>query len=323
MKPAQPTRNEDKRLHALHDLGILDTGREDRFERIVRVAAYVSECPVVAISLVDEDRQWFKAKRGLAVNQTGRSESICGHAIHQLEPFIIEDTLNDRRFDDNPLVTGPPYIRFYAGFPFSLDSEHLLGTLCVIDHQPRKLTEACQRALLDLASIVEHELVMTQQNVIDSLTGIFNRRGFYREITNYLTDDVVIESQHTLLHFDVRQLQEVNHRYGKYAGDKVLIEFAACLTDVFDDVGWIGRLEGCEFAVLLIQQDVDAVEAQVDRFYLRLCRRLSLDRYPFVYSVGLAHFTQIDETVTLETMLLDATSNMRHYPVPTEYQGIG
>lgn len=323
MEPAQPTRHEDKRLHALYDLGILDTGREDRFERIVRVAAYVSDCPVVAISLVDEVRQWFKAKRGLAVNQTGRSESICGHAIHQLEPFIIEDTLNDRRFDDNPLVTGPPNIRFYAGFPFSLDSEHLLGTLCVIDHKPRQLTDACERALSDLARIVEHELVMTQQNVIDPLTSVFNRRGFYREVTSYLTDEMVIEDQHTLLHFDVRQLQGINRHYGKHAGDGVLRAFAACLRDVFDDTGWIGRLEGCEFAVLLIQQDVDAVEAQLDRFYLRLCRRLSSERYPFVYSVGLAHFTQIDETVTLETMLLDAMNDTRTYPVPSETRDIG
>ncbi|OOE51054.1 sensor domain-containing diguanylate cyclase [Salinivibrio kushneri] len=323
METARPTHNEQQRLHALHDLGILDTGHEDRFERIVRVAAYVSDCPVVAISLVDEQRQWFKAKRGLAVNQTSRSESICGHAIQQLEPLIVEDTLNDSRFADNPLVTGPPYIRFYAGFPFSLDSEHLLGTLCVIDHHPRELTDACQRALSDLARIVEHELIMTQQNVIDPLTGVFNRRGFYREVNSYLTDDVVIEDQHTLLHFDVRQLQGVNQRYGKHAGDKVLKEFAGCLTDVFGDLGWIGRLEGCEFAVLLIQQDVDAVEAQLDRVYLRLCRRLSLERYPFIYSVGLAHFSQIDETVTLETMLLDATSDTRRYAVPEETRHIG
>ncbi|WP_439437718.1 diguanylate cyclase domain-containing protein [Salinivibrio costicola] len=126
-----------------------------------------------------------------------------------------------------------------------------------------------------------------------------------------------------MLHFDVRQLQGINRHYGKHAGDGVLRAFAACLRDVFDDTGWIGRIEGCEFAVLLIQQDVDAVEAQLDRFYLRLCRRLSSERYPFVYSVGLAHFTQIDETVTLETMLLDATNDTRTYPVPSETRNIG
>ncbi|WBA13814.1 GGDEF domain-containing protein [Salinivibrio proteolyticus] len=318
MTPAQPTNNEVQRLHLLHDLGILDTGREDRFERIVRVAAYISACPIVAISLVDEHRQWFKAKRGLAVNQTGRSESICGHAIHQLEPLVVSDTYLDERFADNPLVTGPPFIRFYAGFPFSLDNEHILGTLCVIDRQPRELDGPCQRALADLAHIVEHELTMTQQNVLDPLTGLLNRRGFKREISEYLNDDLVIEDRYTLLHFDVRQLHQLNHDYGKLAGDQILKTFARCLNDVFDDVGWIGRIEGCEFAALLIQQDADAVDNQLEQLYSRLSQQLSSYRYPFSYTAGLAHFSAVDHTVTLDTMLLDASNEVRHYPLPRE-----
>jgi GAF domain-containing protein len=150
---ALPAR-EDDRLRALHALLILDTPPEARFDRIVAFAAQEFDVPVALISLIDRDRQWFKARLGLAVCETGRDVSFCAHAILQDAPMVIDDALADPRFATNPLVLGEPHIRFYAGAPLETPEGHRLGTLCLIDHQPRQLDAtglAILRALRDLA----------------------------------------------------------------------------------------------------------------------------------------------------------------------------
>lgn len=139
--------NEAARLSSLVKLDVLDTPPEERFDRITRLAKRMFNVPIVLISLVDADRQWFKSKQGLTPNETCRKSSFCAHAIAKLSTtnsleriMEIPDALQDQRFHDNPLVTGDPRIRFYAGFVLKSHDEYNLGTLCIIDTEPRTLS---------------------------------------------------------------------------------------------------------------------------------------------------------------------------------------
>ena len=150
--------DEERRLATLRGLNILDTPAEERFDRLTRMAQRILGVPIVLVSLLDGDRQWFKSKQGLDVSETPRSISFCGHAIHSDEAFVIPDSKVDSRFADNPLVTGAPYIRFYAGQPLKANNGSRLGTLCLIDTKPRQLSWADLDLLRDLGSLVENEL---------------------------------------------------------------------------------------------------------------------------------------------------------------------
>jgi GAF domain-containing protein len=155
--PENPA-NEAARLAFLQSLEILDTEPEEPFERLVRLAKYTLDVPIALVSLIDANRQWFKARVGLGVSETPRSISFCGHALKQRGVFYIPDTLADLRFSDNPLVTSAPNIRFYAGAPLVMEGGLVMGTLCIIDTRPRTLDVGQLRALRDLADCVQGEL---------------------------------------------------------------------------------------------------------------------------------------------------------------------
>jgi len=157
IEPATPN-DELLRVAELCELQVLDTPSEERFDRITRTAQRLFGVPIALISLIDENRQWFKSKQGLDASQTPRSISFCGHAILRESAFIISDTLQDERFHDNPLVIGPPHIRFYAGMPLHGPNGYRLGTLCLIDQAPRDFPESQVAALADLAAWAELEL---------------------------------------------------------------------------------------------------------------------------------------------------------------------
>lgn len=158
MKIAAKPNNETKRLEKLRSLQILDTDTEERFERVTRLVCHSLEVPICAISLVDQDRQWFKSIQGLEAKQTPRDIAFCAHAILGKEPMIIEDARQDARFVSNPLVNDEPGIVFYAGVPLELGDGLNVGTLCAIDTTPRSLSNRERTLLVDLANIVETEL---------------------------------------------------------------------------------------------------------------------------------------------------------------------
>ena len=151
--------DESFRLEVLRSLRILDTAPEERFDRITRAAAHFFQAPIALVSLVDASRQWFKSRHGLEAAETPRDVSFCGHAILSGEPLVVEDALRDERFADNPLVAGPPFVRFYAGVPLRGPGSARLGTLCVVDRVPRAFTPADAAFLMDMAAWAEMELV--------------------------------------------------------------------------------------------------------------------------------------------------------------------
>ncbi len=154
MELASIPSNEVQRLKALHDLCILDTPAEEQYDALVGLAASICEMPIGLVSLIDETRQWFKAKVGLDVTETSREVAFCSHCILGDRVMEVCDTLEDRRFFDNPLVTGAPRIRFYAGAPLYTSNGYALGSLCVIDMEPRQLTDFQRDALRVLANQV-------------------------------------------------------------------------------------------------------------------------------------------------------------------------
>ena len=158
MQAPEAPLNEAARLIELCDLSILDTPPEERFDKITRIAQEHFKVPIVLVSLVDQSRQWFKSIQGLDATETPREISFCGHAILGDEVFYVPNTLEDPRFADNPLVTGPPHIRFYAGAPLSTPNGLKIGTLCIIDTVARTLSDHEFGILRDLADCVEQEI---------------------------------------------------------------------------------------------------------------------------------------------------------------------
>jgi GAF domain-containing protein len=163
MKAPKP-KNEVQRIKILWQYDVLDTMPEQVFDDFTSLAALICDAPISLISLVDEDRQWFKSKLGVSVSETSRDISMCAHAILQGDLFIVPDATKDRRFKDNPLVVSEPKIRFYAGAPLVSPEGLALGTLCVIDQVPRQLTATQQQALRVLARIVMTQLNFRRQS---------------------------------------------------------------------------------------------------------------------------------------------------------------
>lgn len=149
IEPAVP-RDEADRIVALRALDLLDSPAEQEFDRIVELACLALDVPMALVSLVDSDRQWFKATAGITVCETSRSVSFCAHAIHEDDVLVVPDASFDPRFHDNPLVVGEPHIRFYAGIPLRLPSGHRIGTLCVLSPEAREEFGETERRKMQL-----------------------------------------------------------------------------------------------------------------------------------------------------------------------------
>jgi GAF domain-containing protein len=157
-----PTSLEGARVAALNRYAILDTEPEQSFDDLVTLAAYVCRAPIAMLSLVDDHRQWFKSKVGVEIRETPRDISFCSRAIEQEDLFLVPDALEDPRFRDNPLVVDEPHVRFYAGAPLINEDGFALGTLCVIDRQPRELDESQKEALKSLRSLALAQIELRQ-----------------------------------------------------------------------------------------------------------------------------------------------------------------
>lgn len=151
--------HEEERLQVLSRMNLLDTEPEDRFDTITKEAIEKFKCLMSTVSIIDEDREWYKSCQGCQVDERSRDVSFCGHAMYASGVFIVEDTLKDERFKDNPMVINPPFIRFYAGVALCDDESHLpIGVFCIKDTKPRQLSLNDVNLILELAKRAEHEL---------------------------------------------------------------------------------------------------------------------------------------------------------------------
>lgn len=262
--PAKPA-DESIRLGDLRALQILDTAPEERFDRLTRLARRLFNVPIALVSLVDANRQWFKSCVGLSVRETSRDISFCGHAILDDDILTIPDTLQDERFRDNPLVTGPPGIRFYAGCPLRLANGSKIGTLCLIDVEPRGLSAEDRELLHDLARMAEQELAAVQLANMDELTGLSNRRGFEALAQHALSVCKRMHKPATLLFFDLDAFKMVNDTFGHAEGDRALTIFSDLLRSALRESDVIGRMGGDEFAALLTDADAAHTLAATQR----------------------------------------------------------
>ncbi|WP_372627870.1 sensor domain-containing diguanylate cyclase [Arsukibacterium sp.] len=310
IKPELPE-NEAERLHALRTLEILDTTHEERFDRVTRMAKRMFGVEISLVSLVDQNRQWFKSKQGLEASETPREISFCGHAINQDGLFIIPNATEDDRFSDNPLVTDAPNIRFYAGYPLKLRQGINIGTLCLIDSKPKHLNEDDKQLLNDLGAMIEQEIRSIQLATLDELTLISNRRGF---LTLAEHSQKVCQRKKipmSVLLFDLNKFKPINDNFGHHEGDFALKQFAEVMRSVFRASDVIGRLGGDEFVAML----TDATEAHIAEILTRFETEMEAMNkaikkpYSITYSAGVASFAH-DTALSLEEMVAKADAEM-------------
>lgn len=280
--------DEQPRLQALRALDILDTAPDERFERLTRIARRLFGVHAALVSLVDTDRQWFKSAQGIELQELPRDISFCGHAILSDELLMVEDTLLDPRFADNPMVSGPPHVRFYAGQALHAPSGHRIGTLCLIDERPRRL-DAEERGLLkDLAIMVEDRLTMVELALLDELTGLCNRRGFELMMSQSLALCRRSQGGAALLYFDLDGFKQINDSLGHAVGDRVLVDFADLLRQNFRAADVLGRRGGDEFAVLMLVKHGGERDQALSRLAAAVARYNAeqAQGWQLVYSVG-------------------------------------
>ncbi len=309
VKPAPKPADEASRLAELRALALLDTGPEERFDRVTRLAQRLFDVPIALVSLVDADRQWFKSHPNLEMTETPREVAFCGWAILDNEVMQVPDATADPRFEGNPLVVDDPGIRFYAGVPISGPAGSRLGTLCLIDRKPRRLSEADQASLRDLAEMIENEIASTILATEDPLTGLSNRRGF-EEVGAKLLDVCARRAlAATLVFLDLDGLKRINDKHGHPAGDEALREFARILPTAFRGSDLAARLGGDEFAILM----AGTREAQpaIDRLReLLAARNAAPDAgYLLAASLGSAVF-QPDSGESLDALVRRADAAM-------------
>ncbi|MEG1211007.1 MAG: sensor domain-containing diguanylate cyclase [Leclercia sp.] len=255
MKSPSLPDNEVDRLNALRGSGLLEREDNPTYDRLTRLAKQLFNVPVAMVSLIDEHIVVVKSADGIEATNLPRNLSFCGHTILSDAPLVVPDTLDDTRFADNPLVTDADPIRFYAGCPLHLPSGEAVGSLCIIDNQPRQLSHADITALADLAALAEVEFAATCASVIDKLTGLYNRRGFHHLATYGIRAARRRAEPLTLAWLDIDRFKQINARFGRSDGDTALKAMASLLNATFREADVLARYGGDEFAILFANSD--------------------------------------------------------------------
>ncbi len=310
IKPSKPP-DEERRVTALHALNLLDTEPEERFDRITRLAQRVFDTQMSAFTLVDSDRQWFKSKVAMASEEDPLDTGFCPHAILTPETTVVPDARDDPRFHDNPLVTGDPNIRFYAGHPVAGPGGEVLGTLCVIDDKPRAAADFDAEALAEFAAMVEAEVASLSLAIGDELTGLANRRGFEMLGERLLSASRRLDLPLSVIYADLDNMKPINDTHGHEAGDEALIEVADVLTATLRASDLVARLGGDEFAALLVGNAATAAPGLISRVEAALeSRNAEADRpWDLAMSLGLAE-AEVGDTIGLWDLVARADARM-------------
>jgi diguanylate cyclase (GGDEF)-like protein len=267
---------EAERLAALRRLELLDTPDEPEFDELVATAAAICGTPMSLITLVDESRQWFKAVYGITQRETSREVSFCHHAIQQNDVMMVEDAHLDSRFSNNPEVTGGLRIRFYAGVTICEPGGQPVGTLCVLDHVARHLSEEKVAALRVLGQKANARLALREQRLTlqralaatkeanvrlmamattDPLTGLSNRRAFLDRLMVVFAEARRHSRPLSVVMLDIDNFKCWNDRHGHDVGDEILVRFANVLKNAVRITDMVVRYGGEEFVVLLPETD--------------------------------------------------------------------
>lgn len=248
--------NEDLRLQVLRRYDILDTAPEETFDRLTRIVAAALRVPIAAVTLVDDHRQWFKSRVGLAATETPRSASFCAHTMQENGAMVVTDATQDVRFEDNLLVVGEPHIRFYAGYPVVSSDGVALGAVCAIDTSPRKISKLELGLLKDLAALVNEQLELRHLASIDGLTGALRRKTFLDMCERELLLGRRNKAPSSCLMIDADHFKSINDKYGHDVGDQVLKALVDTLKSGLRTTDIVGRLGGEEFGVFLPSTDL-------------------------------------------------------------------
>lgn len=313
MKPPIPS-GEARRLQTLHSLSLLDTPREERFDRLTRLAKRIFGVSMALVSLVDHKRQWFKSADGLETSETSRDVSFCAHAILKDDGLVVPDAHEDVRFADNPLVTGAPNIRFYAGWPLVAQNGSKLGTLCVLDPQPRDFSAEDLRLLADLAAMAQQEINIHALDTQDNKTKLYNRRGFKVVAQHALRQAERDSKSCRLVVCGLDNFKAINQEFSYAEGDKALLSFAEQMRRTFRGADVLARVEGGMFVALLYDCTPQATHSIVERLLEALARRNQYSKSGYdiacsysILDVGTQHPSDVDALLLkAEVMVADS-----------------
>ncbi len=302
---AEHPRNEDRRLAGLLRFNVLDTESEQAYDDLTMLASEVCKTPIALISLIDEDRQWFKSRVGLDATETPRELSFCAYAIGQPDTvFEVQDATMDSRFSANPLVTGEPGIRFYAGAPLVTADGLAIGTVCVIDRVPRALTPSERKALQSLSRHVITQLELRQtmaelelESMTDPLTSLWNRRSFDRRLHAAWDAHARERAPMSLLMIDLDHFKRINDAFGHPAGDEVLVRIAEIVRASIGPNEVAARFGGEEFCVLLPGADVDEAQRRAETLRIAI-EQAAWPNAPVTASFGVATTSATEDGCT-------------------------
>lgn len=293
-------------------LRILNTEPEERFDRITRLAKRLFGTRHAFVNLIGEHYQHAKSQTSDGNTAIPREYSFCNHTVALEHTLVVPDLRADGRFQDNPYVLGEPHMRFYAGRPLWIDGHHKpVGTLCVIDDQPKHLHKADLEVLDDLGVMVEREIQALQWATLDELTGLSNRLGF-TTLAEYSM--ALCRRQHLaacLIYIDLRQFKQINDTLGHHTGDQALIEFANLLQQSFRDSDVLGRIGGDEFVIFCSDIDHAGINAVMHRLQSNVTawNRTSGMPYKLHFNIGF-EYMRPDADTSLQDMLAQADKQM-------------
>lgn len=304
--------NETQRLHAVRSYDIIDSAPEMEFDTLTRVAARAFNTPAAVIGLMDADRFWFKSQLGLGVPELDRQIAFCAHAILRPdEILVVEDLRKDHRFQENPLVTQAPHLCFYAGAPLIDRQGYALGTIAVVDTQPRTLNDAQLALLHDLSKLViaalesrKRAILLSNLAMSDHLTGLANRTQFERTLNSEMGHARRTGEPFTVLYMDLDGFKRVNDTFGHAAGDEVLHEVARRMEDQVRTEDLLARIGGDEFGVFMRQNVKDSPELLANRIVETVSAPITLstgDKTSVGISIGIATYT--DAIVSMAALM--------------------
>jgi len=273
---------ETLRLAEMHTVDVFYTPLEERFERITRTAKRLFGVPVAAVTVVNEEKQWFKSVAGWAISELPVEQSLCASTISDNRLTVVPDTTADPRYAEHPLVVGKPHFRFYAGYPLRDRWGKTTATLCLLDVKPRKFSADDTHALRDLGQMAQGEIfserlseaqsklisklgLARREAMFDALTRVWNRRGATSLLGMALKEAEEAKTEVSICLLDIDNFKRINDNYGHQAGDQVLRKIAGKLVSCLRDEDLVCRYGGDEFLLILRGMGVNEIRGTGER----------------------------------------------------------